>query len=60
MILCGIVGFTVGGYFGFKRFIPKSSDLADEFLTVFIISSFGLCVGSLVGYTLTLKYMGDA
>jgi|SaaInlV_100m_DNA_2_1039680.scaffolds.fasta_scaffold227561_1 hypothetical protein len=60
MILCGIIGFTVGGYLGFKRFIPKSSGLADEFLTVFIISSIGLGVGSLIGYTITLKYLGDA
>ena len=60
MVLCGLAGFTIGGMIGVKALIPSDSGLRDEFITIFVMSSVGLCIGALTGYTFALRYSGDA
>jgi|TARA_B110000285_G_scaffold232817_1_gene304893 hypothetical protein len=60
IVLCGLVGFAVGGYIGLNALIPKSSGLHDEFIMVFAICSIGLFIGSLAGFTVVQIYKGDA
>ena len=58
IVFSGVIGFTIAGYLASAVLIPKKP-LKDKFMAVFVISSLGLMVGSLVGYTIA-ENMGDA
>ncbi len=60
MVLCGLAGFAIGSYIGFRAVFPTESNLREEFITIFVMSSIGLGIGALTGYTWMLRKSGDA
>jgi len=58
MVFLGLIGFSVAGYVASNVLLPKKN-LQYEFMKVFVIASAGLVIGSIAGYSLSLK-LGDA
>jgi len=57
IVFVGLIGFSVAGYVASTRLLPKKP-LKDKFLSVFVVASLGLMIGSLTGYAIG-ENLGD-